>query len=147
MRSVCSSNKVGEGSCTNHTSKANDATHVYRDGNGNCLPVADHLISSLSIINKTEINKTELIKVVRQKGGHLNYHYNSCLPSRFLIEHARNIKMMWIKSTTLLLTEEGKKKAAIHFQVQDLNLSLLHSLEILWQKIMSRGHGWDTRSS
>lgn len=96
--------------------KVDDTVKVYGVAHGSPFAVADHFIGSVGLINRTE-----LIKVARRlpKGGHLHCHYNSCLPPRFLIEHARNLEMMWIKSTTSLSTEDGKRNAEIQFQVQE----------------------------
>ncbi|KAI9729647.1 MAG: hypothetical protein M1818_008450 [Claussenomyces sp. TS43310] len=99
--------------------RADDVVKVYateKDSHGNHRSVADHFIGNVEIINKTE-----LIKVAKQlpKGAHLHCHYNSCLPPKFLIEHARSVEMMWIKSTESLSTDAGRKRAEIQFQVQE----------------------------
>ena len=55
------------------------------------------------------INQTELIKIAKKmpKGAHLHIHFNACLPPSFLIEHARNIDAMYIRSTIRFTDQEG----------------------------------------
>lgn len=54
--------------------------------------------------NVDTINQTELFKIAKKmpKGAHLHIHFNACLPARFLVEHARNVPTMYIKSSLSL---------------------------------------------
>jgi hypothetical protein len=65
------------------------------------------------------INQTLLFEVSRRmpKGAHLHIHWNSCLPARFLIEQARNVDAMYIRSTLPLTTPENMTKSRISFMV------------------------------
>jgi adenosine deaminase CECR1 len=65
------------------------------------------------------INQTELMKVARRmpKGAHLHIHFNSCLPAKFLIQQARDIDAMYIRSTHALTTPENRSAARISFMV------------------------------
>ncbi|CAL3969197.1 unnamed protein product [Diplocarpon coronariae] len=65
------------------------------------------------------INKTELIKIAKKmpKGAHLHIHFNSCLPAKFLIHQARNIKAMYIRSTLPLTTPQNWADSRISFMV------------------------------
>ena len=65
------------------------------------------------------INKTWLMDVARQmpKGAHLHIHFNSCLPGKFLIQQARDIDAMYIRSTLPLTTKENLAHSRISFMV------------------------------
>ncbi|RDL39589.1 uncharacterized protein BP5553_03929 [Venustampulla echinocandica] len=69
--------------------------------------------------NVDTIDKTELIRVARRmpKGAHLHIHFNSCLPAKFLIQQARDIDAMYIRSTIPLTTQENFAKSRISFMV------------------------------
>lgn len=86
-----------------------------RDNHGHRRTPAGHFLGNVDIINKTT-----LMQIAKKlpKGAHLHCHYNSCLPPSFLIQHARNVPTMWIKSSYSLASEEGKRNAEIQFQVQ-----------------------------
>jgi adenosine deaminase CECR1 len=69
--------------------------------------------------NVDHINKTWLMDVARRmpKGAHLHIHFNSCLPAKFLIRQARDIKAMYIRSTVPLTTPENWAASRISFMV------------------------------
>lgn len=53
------------------------------------------------------INETELFKIAKKmpKGAHLHIHFNTCLDAKFLIEQARDVETMYIRSITPLVAE------------------------------------------
>lgn len=65
------------------------------------------------------INRTKLMEIAKQmpKGAHLHIHFNSCLPARFLIQQARNIDAMYIRSTLPLTSLESYASSQISFMV------------------------------
>ncbi|CAD6439791.1 b412b1f9-ccf0-446c-a8d7-81504a189034 [Sclerotinia trifoliorum] len=78
----------------------------------------EHFLGNLDLINGTE-----LMKIAKRmpKGAHLHIHFNSCLPAQFLIEQARTIDAMYIRST-LPLTSPGNYAASrISFMVMTLH--------------------------
>lgn len=74
----------------------------------------DHFLGNVDLINKTE-----LMKVAKRmpKGAHLHIHFNSCLPAKFLIQQARNIDAMYIRSTKSLTTPQNCADSRISFMV------------------------------
>ncbi|PBP27935.1 adenosine/AMP deaminase [Diplocarpon rosae] len=74
----------------------------------------EHFLGNVDLINKTE-----LIKIAKKmpKGAHLHIHFNSCLPATFLIQQARNIKAMYIRSTLPLTTPQNWAQSRISFMV------------------------------
>ncbi|KAK2627305.1 hypothetical protein QTJ16_003271 [Diplocarpon rosae] len=74
----------------------------------------EHFLGNVDLINKTE-----LIKIAKKmpKGAHLHIHFNSCLPATFLIQQARNIKAMYIRSTLPLTTPQNWAESRISFMV------------------------------
>ncbi|KAH8809299.1 hypothetical protein F5884DRAFT_822343 [Xylogone sp. PMI_703] len=67
------------------------------------------------------INQTKLFKVAKRmpKGAHLHIHFNSCLPAEFLIQQARDVETMYIRSTLPLITNsENWENCRITFMVQ-----------------------------
>lgn len=97
--------------------KKNDTLTVYdaqttADNRGR--RPGDHFLGTVELINRTE-----LLQVARMmpKGGHLHCHFNSCLPPSFLIEHARHVPTMFIRSTLPLVDSAAKQKAEISFSV------------------------------
>lgn len=74
----------------------------------------EHFLGNVDLINKTH-----LMKVAKRmpKGAHLHIHWNSCLPARFLIRQARDIKAMYIRSTLPLTTPENFAASRISFMV------------------------------
>lgn len=69
--------------------------------------------------NIDQINQSELLKIARRlpKGAHLHVHFNSCLPASFLIQQARNIDAMYIRSTEPLTTPRNWTNSRISFMV------------------------------
>jgi adenosine deaminase CECR1 len=65
------------------------------------------------------INNSELMRIARRmpKGAHLHIHFNSCLPARFLIQQARDIDAMYIRSTLPLTSPENMAASRISFMV------------------------------
>ena len=74
----------------------------------------EHFLGNVDLINRTE-----LMKVARRmpKGAHLHIHFNSCLPAKFLIQQARDIDAMYIRSTLPLTSPENMKASRISFMV------------------------------
>jgi adenosine deaminase CECR1 len=97
--------------------KAYDWDHTYalvRDKHGAKRSQGEHFLGNVDLINTTE-----LFKVAKRmpKGAHLHIHFNSCLPARFLIQQARNIDAMYIRSTLPLTTPENWAASRISFMV------------------------------
>ncbi|KAG9236353.1 adenosine deaminase family protein-like protein [Amylocarpus encephaloides] len=69
--------------------------------------------------NTNLINQTELLKVAKKmpKGAHLHVHFNSCLQPSFLIQQARKIDAMYIRSSTPLIKPEDFVVSRISFMV------------------------------
>ncbi|TAQ88017.1 Adenosine deaminase [Chlorociboria aeruginascens] len=65
------------------------------------------------------ISRTKLLQVAKKmpKGAHLHIHFNSCLPAKFLIQQARHIQAMYIRSTLPLTTPENWAASRISFMV------------------------------
>lgn len=74
----------------------------------------EHFLGNVDVIEKTE-----LMRVARRmpKGAHLHIHFNSCLPARFLIQQARDIDAMYIRSTIPLTSRENFASSRISFMV------------------------------
>jgi adenosine deaminase CECR1 len=68
-------------------------------------PGGDHFLGNVDLINETE-----LFKVAKKmpKGAHLHVHFNSCLSQEFLIQQARDVEAMYIKSNVRLTQKEPK---------------------------------------
>ena len=73
-----------------------------------------HFLGSLDLINGSW-----LMNVAKRmpKGAHLHVHFNSCLPADFLIEQARDIDAMYIRSTLPLTTQANMARSRISFMV------------------------------
>lgn len=100
--------------------QAYDCDRTYgksQDPNGN--PTEKRTEGEHFLRNVDLINKTELMKVAKRmpKGAHLHIHWNSCLPARFLIQQARNVEAMYIRSTLPLTTPEHFAATRISFMV------------------------------
>lgn len=100
-----------------HKIRAYDWDHTYthaHDRHGGNRSQGGHFLGNVDLINKTE-----LFKVAKRmpKGAHLHIHFNSCLPARFLIQQARNIDAMYIRSTLPLTTPENWAASRISFMV------------------------------
>lgn len=74
----------------------------------------EHFLGNVDLINKTELMK---IAKKMPKGAHLHIHFNSCLPAKFLIEQARDIRAMYIRSTLPLTSPQNWTKSQISFMV------------------------------
>jgi len=101
--------------------KAWDWDHTYeplRNSNTGIRKEGEHFLGNVDLINKTE-----LMKVAKRmpKGAHLHIHFNACLPARFLIQQARDIDAMYIRSTLPLTTPENMEACRISFMVMTLH--------------------------
>jgi adenosine deaminase CECR1 len=85
----------------------------YGDKAGRTRVPGDHFLGVVDIINKTELLK---VAHMMPKGAHLHCHFNSCLLPTFLIQIAKDIKAMHIRSTLPLSSQENKALAEISFQ-------------------------------
>ncbi|KAG4427099.1 hypothetical protein IFR05_017418, partial [Cadophora sp. M221] len=74
----------------------------------------EHFLGNVDLINKTELFK---IAKKMPKGAHLHIHFNSCLPAKFLVKQARDIKAMYIRSTLPLTTRQNWIDSRISFMV------------------------------
>jgi adenosine deaminase CECR1 len=76
--------------------------------------VGHHFLGSVDLINRSW-----LMSVAKRmpKGAHLHVHFNSCLPAEFLIQHARDIDAMYIRSTLPLTTQANITHSRISFMV------------------------------
>ncbi|KAA8572733.1 hypothetical protein EYC84_003319 [Monilinia fructicola] len=74
----------------------------------------EHFLGNVDLINSTKL--MEIAKRM-PKGAHLHIHFNSCLPARFLIQQARNIDAMYIRSTLPLTKPENYAESRISFMV------------------------------
>ncbi|KAI9649046.1 hypothetical protein NHQ30_001613 [Ciborinia camelliae] len=74
----------------------------------------EHFLGNVDLINSTKL--MEIAKRM-PKGAHLHIHFNSCLPARFLIQQARNIDAMYIRSTLPLTSLENYAASRISFMV------------------------------
>ena len=74
----------------------------------------NHFLGSVDLINGSL-----LMNVARRmpKGAHLHIHFNSCLPADFLIQQARDIDAMYIRSTLPLTTQANMECSRISFMV------------------------------
>jgi adenosine deaminase CECR1 len=101
--------------------KAWDWDHTYGpllDPHTGSRKEGEHFLGNVDLINKTE-----LMKVAKRmpKGAHLHIHFNACLPARFLIQQARDIDAMYIRSTLPLTTPENMEACRISFMVMTLH--------------------------
>ena len=101
--------------------KAYDWETTYgplRDPHTGSRTGGEHFLGNVDLINKTE-----LMKVAKRmpKGAHLHIHFNACLPARFLIQQARDIDAMYIRSTLPLNTPENMAACRISFMVMTLH--------------------------
>jgi adenosine deaminase CECR1 len=101
--------------------KEYDWNHTYgplREEKTGCRTEGEHFLGNVDLINKTE-----LMKVAKRmpKGAHLHIHFNACLPARFLIQQARDIDAMYIRSTLPLTTPENMEACRISFMVMTLD--------------------------
>jgi adenosine deaminase CECR1 len=101
--------------------KAYDFEHTYgplRDAHTGRRKEGEHFLGNVDLINKTE-----LMKIAKQmpKGAHLHIHFNACLPARFLIQQARDIDAMYIRSTLPLTTPQNMEACRISFMVMTLH--------------------------
>jgi adenosine deaminase CECR1 len=97
--------------------KANDTSTIFdvqTTADGRQRRPADHFLGTVELINKTH-----LLRVAQEmpKGAHLHCHFNSCLPPSFLIERAKYVPTMFIRSTLPLVNEAAKESAEISFSV------------------------------
>ena len=74
----------------------------------------EHFLGNVDLINETELFK---IAKKMPKGAHLHIHFNSCLPANFLIEQARDVEAMYIRSTLPLATRQNWIDSRISFMV------------------------------
>jgi adenosine deaminase CECR1 len=123
--------------------KAYDWDHSYahaHDKNGGKRSQGEHFLGNVDIINNTE-----LFKVAKRmpKGAHLHIHFNSCLPAKFLIQQARHIDAMYIRSTLPLTTPENWAASRISFMVMTPH-EATHELDPEGTKIyVELGNVWD----
>jgi adenosine deaminase CECR1 len=101
--------------------KAYDLDHTYRpfrEAHTGRRTEGEHFLGNVDLINKTE-----LMKVAKRmpKGAHLHIHFNACLPARFLIQQARDIDAMYIRSTLPLTTQQNMDACRISFMVMTLH--------------------------
>jgi adenosine deaminase CECR1 len=89
-----------------HPDNKGDSTRNRRPG--------QHFLGNINLINESW-----LMKVARQmpKGAHLHIHFNSCLPATFLIQQARNVEAMYIRSTLPLTSRANMALSRISFMV------------------------------
>jgi len=75
--------------------------------------------------NVDRINRSRLMRVAKEmpKGAHLHCHYNTCLHPSFLIELARGVRTMFIRSTIPLLSPADFGRAEISFSVRPASVS------------------------
>ncbi len=90
-------------------------THGYPTGK---RTQGEHFLGNVDLINTTK-----LMNVARRmpKGGHLHIHWNSCLPAKFLIQQAREIDAMYIRSTLPLTSMKNWTNSRISFMVLTLH--------------------------
>ena len=88
----------------------------------------EHFLGNVDLINSTL-----LMQVAKKmpKGAHLHIHWNSCLPARFLIEQARDVEAMYIRSTLPLTSPKNMAESRISFMV------------LTKQEAMPLGDVWD----
>ncbi|KAF5879502.1 putative adenosine amp deaminase protein [Botrytis fragariae] len=74
----------------------------------------EHFLGNVDLINDTK-----LLEIAKRmpKGAHLHIHFNSCLPAQFLIQQARDIDAMYIRSTLPLTSRENYTASRISFMV------------------------------
>ncbi|RDW94438.1 metallo-dependent hydrolase-2 [Coleophoma crateriformis] len=101
--------------------------------------------------NVDTINQTELFKITRAmpKGAHLHIHFNACLPARFLIQHARKIPTMYIKSSLSLAdfardrrNQTCLDKTRIQFNVSTKEDAIKANAALSPEKAPSLGNIW-----
>ena len=101
--------------------KVYDWNHTYgplHDAHTGSRKEGEHFLGNVDLINKTE-----LMKVAKRmpKGAHLHIHFNACLPARFLIQQARDVDAMYIRSTLPLTTPHNMEACRISFMVMTLH--------------------------
>lgn len=77
----------------------------------------DHLLSNVDLVEKTEV-----FRVARKmpKGGHLHIHFNACLKPQVLLDVAKEMDQMFIKSDIPLTSESeylNFERCAIQFSI------------------------------
>lgn len=95
----------------------NNTYGLHTDDKGNTTRnrgPGHHFLGNIDLINESW-----LMKVARQmpKGAHLHIHFNSCLPASFLIQQARDIEAMYIRSSVPLTTQANMALSRISFMV------------------------------
>ena len=95
-----------------------DQAHIYgpsRHSNGTQRYAGGPFLENLDLINQTRA-----FQIARRmpKAALLHAHYNAILPARFLIEQARDIKHMWIRSTLPLISDANMLNTEIQVLVQ-----------------------------
>ena len=101
----------------------------------------EHFLGNVDLINKTE-----LMRVAKRmpKGAHLHIHFNSCLPARFLIQQAKYIDAMYIRSTLPLTSPENMAASRISFMVLTLH-EATHVKDAAGKEThVPLGNVWDT---
>jgi adenosine deaminase CECR1 len=73
-----------------------------------------HFLGSVDLINESWLMN---VATRMPKGAHLHIHFNSCLPAKFLIQQARDIEAMHIRSTLPLTTPANLANCRISFMV------------------------------
>lgn len=96
-----------------------DRDHTYGKSQPGDSPEGKRTEGQHFLGSVQHIQSTELFKVARRmpKGAHLHIHFNSCLRARFLIEQARDIKAMYIRSTLPLTAHQYWVDSRISFSV------------------------------
>lgn len=90
------------------------ASHFHAKEHATGRSVGQHFLGSVDLINGCW-----LMNVAKRmpKASHLHIHFNSCLPADFLIQQARDIDAMYIRSTLPLTTLENITHSRISFMV------------------------------
>lgn len=111
-----------------------------RDSKSGHRRQGEHFLGNVDLINKTE-----LMKVAKRmpKGAHLHVHFNACLPARFLIQQARDIDAMYIRSTLPLTTPQNMEESRISFMVMTLH-EATHTKDVKgFETYVPLGNVWD----
>lgn len=100
-----------------HWLRSLDLSSPSRTGSDTNKPRTDHFLGHV-----TAITSSPLLRIARRmpKGAHLHCHFNSCLPVRFLIRHARGLRTMCVRSSLPLRDEAARRGAEISFAVLPL---------------------------
>ncbi|KAF1990029.1 Metallo-dependent hydrolase [Aulographum hederae CBS 113979] len=71
------------------------------------------------LTNKDRIEDSKLWKIAQAmpKGGHLHLHFNAEIPPEILVEKARDVENMFIRSTTPILSEQDVADTEVVFSV------------------------------